>query len=157
MSIEPQWCWNPETPFTKQFPVELKQDMMIVMCGKVPSDAKSFVINFQKGEGANVKIPFQLGVCFQENSEKFMFSSKESADWEPMQDRPISPSIKGTNFKLTFLVWSNCFQVALNAKHILKYNHNERDWKADGINVYGDLQVKDFTVYDIDCKKKVNK
>ncbi|XP_055521853.1 galectin-8-like [Leucoraja erinacea] len=149
MSLNPVVNCTVAVPFNRQFPDALKADSMLVFCGRIPEDSTFFVINLQDGKDPK-NIPFHFGARFEGGQDKIVYSNQQGADWAAMSEVCCDFGKRGSEFKLAFFIWNNCYQVCVNGKHSLIYDR-AADMKIDTINIYGQVQINSVKVYDLRC------
>ncbi|XP_059825232.1 galectin-12-like [Hypanus sabinus] len=149
MALKPIEDWSVKAPFTKRFSQPLKENMMIMVCGTIPTTANQFVINLQQGVEKETAIPFHFGARFDTSPSKVVYSAQKDGNWSPMLDTCCDFGKRGDDFKICFFTWSNCYQACVNGKHILTYDHTTE--KIDSVNIYGDVHISSLRVYDLHC------
>ncbi|XP_069775358.1 galectin-5-like isoform X2 [Narcine bancroftii] len=150
MSLKPIVEWTElNVPFKKKFPQVLREDMMVMICGKIPASAKFFVVNLQDGLESQI-IPFHFAGRFDEGTDKVVFSSQKEGNWAPMLDTCCNFGNRQNGFKINMFIWENCYQVCVNGNHVLTYDHTP-DCKIDTVNIYGEMQIDSIKLYDLRC------
>ncbi|XP_029449680.1 galectin-8 isoform X2 [Rhinatrema bivittatum] len=130
-------------PYVETIHGGLNAGEMVVIHGSVSQDADKFEVDFQCG-GSNTpccNIPFHFNPRFNP-SECIVCNTLAGGKWGTEEITYEMPFEKGKPFKAIFFVFSDNFQVAVNDKHLLLYNHRINLEKVDTLGIYGNVKVQ---------------
>uniref|UniRef100_A0A8C9LCG9 Galectin n=1 Tax=Pavo cristatus TaxID=9049 RepID=A0A8C9LCG9_PAVCR len=116
---------------------------LIVIHGSVPDDADRFQVDLQCGSS----IKPRADVAFHFNP-RFKWSGcvvcntleREKWGWEEITYE--MPFQKGRPFEIVIMILKDKFQVSVNKKHLLLYNHRISLERIDTLGIYGKVQIK---------------
>ncbi|XP_009862768.1 PREDICTED: galectin-8 isoform X2 [Apaloderma vittatum] len=116
---------------------------LIVINGTVPDDADRFQVDLQCGSSTKPR----ADVAFHFNP-RFKWSScivcntleREKWGWEEITYE--MPFQKGKPFEIVIMILKDKFQVSVNKKHLLLYNHRISLERIDTLGIYGKVQIK---------------
>uniref|UniRef100_A0A8C3F9K8 Galectin n=1 Tax=Chrysemys picta bellii TaxID=8478 RepID=A0A8C3F9K8_CHRPI len=112
---------NPVIPYTGAILSGLLPGELVVIQGSVPDDSDRFQVDFQCGSSTKPR----ADVAFHFNPR---FKRSGSIIWKP--------------FKIVFMVLKDKFQVSVNEKHLLLYNHRVNLERIDTLGIYGKVQIR---------------
>ncbi|XP_074118579.1 galectin-8-like isoform X1 [Sminthopsis crassicaudata] len=137
---------NPVTemiPYVGTLSEELGPGKLVVIHGYVPNDADRFQVDFQCGNSMKPRadVAFHFNPRFKRSGHIVCNTlTREKWGWEEITyDMPFE---KGKPFKIMFMVLKDKFQVAVNGKHLLLYEHRIKPDKIDTLGIYGKVQIE---------------
>lgn len=134
--------YSPVIPYVGTIPKQLEPGSLIVVRGHVPGDSDRFQVDLQCGCSVKPRADvafhfnprFKRANCIVCNTLK-----NEKWGWEEITyDMPFS---KEKSFEIVIMVLKDKFQVAVNGKHILLYNHRISSDKIDTLGIYGKVNI----------------
>ncbi|XP_065585963.1 galectin-8 isoform X2 [Cyrtonyx montezumae] len=134
---------NPVIPYVGTILGGLVPGELIVIHGSVPDDADRFQVDLQCGSSVKPR----ADVAFHFNP-RFRWSGcvvcntleREKWGWEEITYE--MPFQKGRPFEIVIMVLKDKFQVSVNKKHLLLYNHRISLGSIDTLGIYGKVQIK---------------
>uniref|UniRef100_A0A8D0HKM6 Galectin n=1 Tax=Sphenodon punctatus TaxID=8508 RepID=A0A8D0HKM6_SPHPU len=134
---------SPVIPYTGTILGGLLPGELIVMNGRVPEDADRFQVDFQCGSSTKPRadVAFHFNPRFKRSGCVICNTlEKEKWGWEEITYE--MPFEKGKPFEIVFMVLRDKFQVAVNGKHLLLYNHRINLEKVDTLGIYGKVHIE---------------
>lgn len=134
--------YNPVIPYVGTIPEQLEPGSLIVVRGHVPGDSDRFQVDLQCGSSVKPRADvafhfnprFKRANCIVCNTLK-----NEKWGWEEItHDMPFS---KEKSFEIVIMVLKDKFQVAVNGKHMLLFNHRIGPDNIDTLGIYGKVNV----------------
>uniref|UniRef100_A0A8D0F6Y9 Galectin n=1 Tax=Strix occidentalis caurina TaxID=311401 RepID=A0A8D0F6Y9_STROC len=122
---------------------------MIVIHGTVPDDADRFQVDLQCGSSIKPRadVAFHFNPRFR-RSGCIVCNTLERERWGWEEITYEMPFQKGESFEIVITILKDKFQVSVNKKHLLLYNHRMSLRKIDTLGIYGKVQIKtiDFSL-----------
>ncbi|XP_030052379.1 galectin-8 [Microcaecilia unicolor] len=115
---------EPMIPYVGTIHGGLNPGEMVVIHGTVSRDADRFQMDFQCGNSNTPRadVAFHFNPRFK-GSGQIVCNTLQAEQWGCEEITYKMPFEKGKQFKITFLILSDKFQVAVNDKHLLLYKH----------------------------------
>ncbi|XP_074118576.1 galectin-8-like isoform X2 [Sminthopsis crassicaudata] len=124
---------------------ELKPGKLTIIHGLVCKDADRFLVDFECRYSMKPHADIAFHFCPRFKKSGYIICNTrimENWGWEEVTyDMPFE---KGKPFKIVFMVLKDKFQVEVNGKHLLFYEHRINPDKIDTLGIYGKL--KDVSV-----------
>ncbi|NXF57696.1 LEG8 protein, partial [Ciccaba nigrolineata] len=116
---------------------------MIVIHGTVPDDADRFQVDLQCGSSIKPRadVAFHFNPRFR-RSGCIVCNTLERERWGWEEITYEMPFQKGESFEIVITILKDKFQVSVNKKHLLLYNHRMSLRKIDTLGIYGKVQIK---------------
>ncbi|NXE21094.1 LEG8 protein, partial [Ardeotis kori] len=116
---------------------------LIVIHGTVPDDADRFQVDLQCGSSIKPRadVAFHFNPRFQ-RSGCIVCNTLEKEKWGWEEITYEMPFEKGKSFEIVIMILKDKFQVAVNKKHLLLYNHRISLERIDTLGIYGKVQIK---------------
>ncbi|NWI25742.1 LEG8 protein, partial [Sula dactylatra] len=116
---------------------------LIVIHGTVPDDADRFQVDLQCGSSIKPRadVAFHFNPRFK-RSGCIVCNTLEREKWGWEEITYEMPFQKGKSFEIAIVILKDKFQVAVNKKHLLLYNHRISLERIDTIGIYGKVQIK---------------
>ncbi|KFQ56777.1 Galectin-8, partial [Nestor notabilis] len=131
----------------------LAPGQLIKIHGTVPDDADRFQVDLQCGSSITPRadVAFHFNPRFK-RSGCIVCNTLERERWGWEEITYEMPFQKGKSFEIVIMILKNKFQVTVNKKHLLLYNHRISLERIDTLGIYGKVQIKsiDF-VPDVTC------
>ncbi|NXE07727.1 LEG8 protein, partial [Lophotis ruficrista] len=116
---------------------------LIVIHGTVPDDADRFQVDLQCGSSIKPRadVAFHFNPRFQ-RSGCIVCNTLEKEKWGWEEITYEMPFEKGKSFEIAIMILKDKFQVTVNKKHLLLYNHRISLERIDTLGIYGKVQIK---------------
>ncbi|KFQ91091.1 Galectin-8, partial [Nipponia nippon] len=116
---------------------------LIVIHGTVPDDADRFQVDLQCGSSIKPRadVAFHFNPRFR-RSGCIVCNTLEREKWGWEEITYKTPFQKGKSFEIVIVILKDKFQVAVNKKHLLLYNHRIGLERIDTLGIYGKVQIK---------------
>ncbi|NWQ69668.1 LEG8 protein, partial [Neopipo cinnamomea] len=116
---------------------------LIVIRGTVPDDADRFQVDLQCGSSIKPRadVAFHFNPRFK-RSGCVVCNTLEREKWGWEEITCEMPFEKGKSFEIVIMILKDKFQVTVNKKHLLLYNHRISLEKIDTLGIYGKVQIK---------------
>ncbi|NWI85983.1 LEG8 protein, partial [Pitta sordida] len=116
---------------------------LIKIHGTVPDDADRFQVDLQCGSSIKPRadVAFHFNPRFK-RSGCIVCNTLEREKWGWEEITYEMPFEKGKSFEIVIMILKDKFQVTVNNKHLLLYNHRIRHEKIDTLGIYGKVQIK---------------
>ncbi|XP_032630926.1 galectin-8 isoform X2 [Chelonoidis abingdonii] len=134
---------NPVIPYTGTILSGLLPGELVVIQGSVPDDSDRFQVDFQCGNSTKPRadVAFHFNPRFK-RSGSIICNTLEKERWGWEEITYHMPFQKGKPFKIVFMVLKDKFQVSVNEKHLLLYNHRINLERIDTLGIYGKVQIQ---------------
>ncbi|XP_067392070.1 galectin-8 isoform X2 [Emydura macquarii macquarii] len=134
---------NPVIPYTGTIIGGLLPGELVVIKGSVPDDADRFQVDFQCGSSTEPRadVAFHFNPRFK-RSGCIVCNTLKEGRWGSEEITYQMPFQKGKTFEIVFMVLKNKFQVSVNKKHLLLYNHRVNLERIDTLGIYGKVQIQ---------------
>ncbi|KAM9154481.1 galectin-8 isoform 2-T2 [Pangshura tecta] len=134
---------NPVIPYTGTIINGLLPGELVVIQGSVPEDSDRFQVDFQCGSSTKPRadVAFHFNPRFK-RSGSIICNTLEEEKWGWEEITYQMPFQKGKPFKIVFMVLKDKFQVSVNEKHLLLYNHRINLKRIDTLGIYGKVQIQ---------------
>ncbi|KAJ7416714.1 Galectin-8 [Willisornis vidua] len=134
---------NPVIPYVGTILDGLTPGELIVIHGTVPDDADRFQVDLQCGSSIKPRadVAFHFNPRFK-RSGCIVCNTLERERWGWEEITYEMPFEKGKSFEIVIMVLKDKFQVTVNKKHLLLYNHRINLEKIDTLGIYGKVQIK---------------
>ncbi|XP_074674508.1 galectin-8 [Strix aluco] len=134
---------NPTIPYVGTIHGGLVPGNMIVIHGTVPDDADRFQVDLQCGSSIKPRadVAFHFNPRFR-RSGCIVCNTLERERWGWEEITHEMPFQKGESFEIVITILKDKFQVSVNKKHLLLYNHRMSLRKIDTLGIYGKVQIK---------------
>ncbi|KAM6081887.1 galectin-8 isoform 2-T2 [Chlamydotis macqueenii] len=134
---------NPIIPHVGTIFGGLAPGVLIVIHGTVPDDADRFQVDLQCGSSIKPRadVAFHFNPRFQ-RSGCIVCNTLEKEKWGWEEITYEMPFEKGKSFEIVIMILKDKFQVTVNKKHLLLYNHRISLEKIDTLGIYGKVQIK---------------
>ncbi|NXX19782.1 LEG8 protein, partial [Podargus strigoides] len=116
---------------------------LIVIHGTVPDDADRFQVDLQCGSSIKPRadVAFHFNPRFK-RSGCIVCNTLEREKWGWEEITYEMPFQKGKPFEIVIMILKDKFQVTVNKKHLLLYNHRISLERIDTLGIYGKVQIK---------------
>uniref|UniRef100_A0A8C3GEZ1 Galectin n=1 Tax=Cairina moschata TaxID=8855 RepID=A0A8C3GEZ1_CAIMO len=116
---------------------------LIVIHGSVPDDADRFQVDLQCGSSIKPRadVAFHFNPRFK-RSGCIVCNTLESEKWGWEEITYEMPFEKGKSFEMAIMILKDKFQVTVNKKHLLLYNHRISLQRIDTLGIYGKVHIK---------------
>ncbi|NWV06562.1 LEG8 protein, partial [Ptilonorhynchus violaceus] len=116
---------------------------LIVIHGTVPDDADRFQVDLQCGSSTKPRadVAFHFNPRFK-RSGCIVCNTLEREKWGWEEITYEMPFEKGKPFEIVIMILKDKFQVSVNKKHLLLYNHRISLKNIDTLGIYGKVQIK---------------
>ncbi|NWX08494.1 LEG8 protein, partial [Caloenas nicobarica] len=116
---------------------------LIVIHGTVPDDADRFQVDLQCGSSIKPRadVAFHFNPRFK-RSGCIVCNTLEKEKWGWEEITYEMPFQKGNSFEIIIMILKDKFQVTVNKKHLLLYNHRISLERIDTLGIYGKVQIK---------------
>ncbi|KFQ11886.1 Galectin-8, partial [Haliaeetus albicilla] len=116
---------------------------LIMIHGTVPDDADRFQVDLQCGSSTKPRadVAFHFNPRFKRSS-CIVCNTLEREKWGWEEITYEMPFQKGKSFEIVIMILKDKFQVAVNKKHLLLYNHRISLGRIDTLGIYGKVQIK---------------
>ncbi|GAB0187082.1 galectin-8 isoform X1 [Grus americana] len=145
MSLDglPKTISNPIIPYVGTILHELVPGQLIVIHGTVPDDADRFQVDLQCGSSIKPRadVAFHFNPRFK-RSGYIVCNTLEREKWGWEEITYEMPFQKGKSFEIVIMILKDKFQVSVNKKHLLLYNHRISFEKINTLGIYGKVQIK---------------
>ncbi|XP_064504815.1 galectin-8 isoform X2 [Pseudopipra pipra] len=134
---------NPVIPYVGTILGGLAPGELIVIHGAVPDDADRFQVDLQCGSSIKPRadVAFHFNPRFK-RSGCIVCNTLEREKWGREEITYEMPFEKGKSFEIVIMILKDKFQVTVNKKHLLLYNHRISLEKIDTLGIYGKVQIK---------------
>ncbi|KFZ49568.1 Galectin-8 [Antrostomus carolinensis] len=134
---------NPIIPYVGTILGGLVPGELIVIHGTVPDDADRFQVDLQCGSSIKPRadIAFHFNPRFK-RSGCIVCNTLEREKWGWEEITYEMPFQKGKSFEIVIMILKDKFQVTVNKKHLLLYNHRISLERIDTLGIYGKVQIK---------------
>ncbi|XP_009462152.1 PREDICTED: galectin-8 [Nipponia nippon] len=134
---------NPIIPYVGTIVGGLVPGQLIVIHGTVPDDADRFQVDLQCGSSIKPRadVAFHFNPRFR-RSGCIVCNTLEREKWGWEEITYKTPFQKGKSFEIVIVILKDKFQVAVNKKHLLLYNHRIGLERIDTLGIYGKVQIK---------------
>ncbi|XP_068795324.1 galectin-8 isoform X1 [Struthio camelus] len=156
-SDEPQKTINnPIIPYVGTILGGLVPGQLVVIHGSVPDDADRFQVDFQCGSSIKPRadVAFHFNPRFK-RSGCVVCNTLEKEKWGWEEITYEMPFQKGKSFEIIIMVLKDKFQVTVNEKHLLLYNHRISLERIDTLGIYGKVRIKSIDFISNDLKQKM--
>nr|XP_033793534.1 LOW QUALITY PROTEIN: galectin-8 [Geotrypetes seraphini] len=128
---------EPMIPYIGTIHGGLNPGEIVVIHGTVSRDADRFQVDFQCGSSITPRadVAFHFNPRFK-GSGQIVCNTLQDEKWGWEEITYKMPFEKGKQFKITFLILSDKFQVCLNDKHILLYKHRINLERVNTLAIY---------------------
>ncbi|XP_038642139.1 galectin-9B-like isoform X2 [Scyliorhinus canicula] len=143
--VEQLPIYNPIIPFTGVIFGGLQDGKMVIIQGQVPGHAKRFAVDFQCGSSVKPRadVAFHFNLRYDEGA--VVCNTLERECWGREERASQIPTSRGSYFEMIFNVRSYCYQVSVNGKHFIDFNHRLSYGRVDTLKISGDVQVNAIT------------
>ncbi|NXU71596.1 LEG8 protein, partial [Oreotrochilus melanogaster] len=116
---------------------------LIVINGAVPDDADRFQVDLQCGSSIKPRadVAFHFNPRFK-RSGCIVCNTLEREKWGWEETTYEMPFQKGKSFEIVIMVLKDKFQVSVNKKHLLLYNHRVSLERIDTLGIYGKVHIE---------------
>ncbi|KFV18995.1 Galectin-8, partial [Tauraco erythrolophus] len=130
-------------PYVGTIPGDLVPGELIVIYGTVPDDADRFQVDLQCGSSVKPRadVAFHFNPRFK-RSGCIVCNTLERERWGWEEITYEMPFQKGKSFEIVIMVLKDKFQVTVNKKHLLLYNHRISLERIDTLGIYGRVLIK---------------
>ncbi|XP_031958140.1 galectin-8 isoform X3 [Corvus moneduloides] len=134
---------NPAIPYVGTIHGGLVPGELIVIHGTVPDDADRFQVDLQCGSSIKPRadVAFHFNPRFK-RSGCIVCNTLEREKWGWEEITYEMPFEKGKSFEIVIMILKDKFQVMVNKKHLVLYNHRISLEKIDTLGIYGKVQIK---------------
>ncbi|XP_071595143.1 galectin-8-like isoform X1 [Heliangelus exortis] len=134
---------NPIIPYVGTILGGLVPGELIVINGAVPDDADRFQVDLQCGSSIKPRadVAFHFNPRFK-RSGCIVCNTLEREKWGWEEITYEMPFQKGMSFEIVIMVLKDKFQVSVNKKHLLLYNHRVSLERIDTLGIYGKVHIK---------------
>ncbi|NXH10352.1 LEG8 protein, partial [Bucco capensis] len=134
---------NPIIPYVGTILGGLAPGKLIVIHGTVPEDADRFQVDLQCGSSIKPRadVAFHFNPRFK-RSGCIVCNTLEREKWGWEEITYQMPFQKGKLFEIVIMILKDKFQVTVNKKHLLLYNHRISLERIDTLGIYGKVQIK---------------
>ncbi|KFP20361.1 Galectin-8 [Egretta garzetta] len=134
---------NPIIPYVGTIHGGLVPGELIVVHGTVPDDADRFQVDLQCGSSIKPRadVAFHFNPRFK-RSGCIVCNTLEKEKWGWEEITYEMPFQKGNSFEIVIMILKDKFQVTVNKKHLLLYNHRISLERIDTLGIYGKVQIK---------------
>ncbi|XP_074846222.1 galectin-8 isoform X1 [Carettochelys insculpta] len=134
---------NPVIPYTGTILGGLLPGELVVIRGSVPDVSDRFQVDFQCGSSSKPRadVAFHFNPRFK-RSGCIVCNTLEKERWGWEEITYEMPFQKDKPFELVFMVLKDKFQVSVNGKHLLLYNHRINLERIDTLGIYGKVQIQ---------------
>ncbi|XP_075002618.1 galectin-8 isoform X2 [Calonectris borealis] len=134
---------NPIIPYVGTILGGLVPGELIVIHGTVPDDADRFQVDLQCGSSIKPRadVAFHFNPRFK-RSGCIVCNTLEREKWGWEEITYEMPFQKGKSFEIVIMILKDKFQVTVNKKHLLLYNHRINLERIDTLGIYGKVQIK---------------
>ncbi|KFW70700.1 Galectin-8 [Pygoscelis adeliae] len=134
---------NPIIPYVGTILGGLVPGELIVIHGTVPDDADRFQVDLQCGSSIKPRadVAFHFNPRFK-RSGCIVCNTLEREKWGWEEITYEMPFQKGKSFEIVIMILKDKFQVTVNKKHLLLYNHRISLERIDTLGIYGKVQIK---------------
>ncbi|XP_062428153.1 galectin-8 isoform X2 [Rhea pennata] len=134
---------NPMIPYVGTILGGLVPGELVVIHGSVPDDADRFQVDFQCGSSIKPRadVAFHFNPRFK-RSGCIVCNTLEKEKWGWEEITYKMPFQKGKSFEIVIMVLKDKFQVTVNEKHLLLYNHRISLERIDTLGIYGKVRIK---------------
>ncbi|XP_015477441.1 galectin-8 isoform X2 [Parus major] len=134
---------NPIIPYVGTIHGGLVPGELIVIHGTVPDDADRFQVDLQCGSSIKPRadVAFHFNPRFK-RSGCIVCNTLEREKWGWEEITYEMPFEKGKSFEIVIMILKDKFQVTVNKKHLLLYNHRISLEKIDTLGIYGKVQIR---------------
>uniref|UniRef100_A0A6G1RK44 Galectin n=1 Tax=Hypotaenidia okinawae TaxID=2861861 RepID=A0A6G1RK44_9GRUI len=134
---------NPLIPYVGTIHGGLVPGKQIVIHGTVPDDADRFQVDLQCGSSIKPRadVAFHFNPRFK-RSGCIVCNTLEREKWGWEEITYEMPFQKGKSFQIVILVLQDKFQVTVDKKHLLLYNHRISLERIDTLGISGKVWIK---------------
>ncbi|KFU89546.1 Galectin-8 [Chaetura pelagica] len=134
---------NPIIPYVGTILGGLVPGELIVIHGTVPDDADRFQVDLQCGSSIKPRadVAFHFNPRFK-RSGCVVCNTLEREKWGWEEITYEMPFQKGKSFEIVIMILKDKFQVTVNKKHLLLYNHRISLERIDTLGIYGKVHIK---------------
>ncbi|KFQ28417.1 Galectin-8 [Merops nubicus] len=134
---------NPVIPYVGTILGGLVPGELIVIHGAVPDDADRFQVDLQCGSSIKPRadVAFHFNPRFKK-SGCIVCNTLEGEKWGWEEITYEMPFQKGKSFEIVIMILKDKFQVTVNKKHLLIYNHRISLERIDTLGIYGKVHIK---------------
>ncbi|NXF35790.1 LEG8 protein, partial [Nyctibius bracteatus] len=134
---------NPIIPYVGTIHGGLVPGELIVIHGTVPDDADRFQLDLQCGSSIKPRadVAFHFNPRFK-RSGCIVCNTLESEKWGWEEITYEMPFQKGKSFEIVIMILKDKFQVTVNKRHLLLYNHRISLKRIDTLGIYGKVQIR---------------
>ncbi|XP_062861119.1 uncharacterized protein LOC134323515 [Trichomycterus rosablanca] len=148
---------SPALPYMGLIPGGIKPQMAVFFQGTVPANAKSFAINFQKGQAAGADIAFQFNSRIGDN---IYLNSFRNGSWEKEETVSDNPFTSGSPLIMFIVIKPEGYEIFANGRRPFMFKHRIPVEKVSTLAISGDvsLSVCGFiNTWDSSCLTEVMK
>ncbi|KFR09677.1 Galectin-8, partial [Opisthocomus hoazin] len=115
----------------------------IVIRGTVPDDADRFQVDLQCGSSTQPRadVAFHLNPRFKKHG-CVVCNTLEREKWGWEEITYHMPFQKGKPFEIVIMILKDKFQVSVNKRHLLLYNHRISLERIDTLGIYGQVHIE---------------
>ncbi|XP_069708492.1 galectin-8 isoform X5 [Phaenicophaeus curvirostris] len=134
---------NPIIPYVAEIPGGLIPGELVVIHGTVPEDADRFQVDFQCGSSIKPRadVAFHFNPRFK-RSGCIVCNTLEQEKWGWEEITYEMPFQKGKSFEIVIMILKDKFQVSVDKKHVVLYNHRVSLERIDTLGIYGKVQIE---------------
>ncbi|XP_047659001.1 neoverrucotoxin subunit beta-like [Tachysurus fulvidraco] len=141
---------NPSKPYLRSIPGGLRPGLALFFQGVVPSDCKSFEINFQTSPTYEDDIAFH----FSPRISSVVLNTRRNGTWDQnWVETPGGPFVCGAAFDIIMVVKSECYEVMVNGQVSYTFEHRIPVDKVTTLNINGDVFMNSFAITEVDDMK----
>ncbi|NXP45515.1 LEG8 protein, partial [Heliornis fulica] len=120
----------------------------IVIHGTVPDDADRFQVDLQCGSSTNPRadVAFHFNPRFKRFETYIVCNTLERERWGWEEITYEMPFQKGKSFQIIIMVLRDKFQVSVNKRHLLLYNHRISLERIDTLGISGKVWIKTIDI-----------
>ncbi|NXX93725.1 LEG8 protein, partial [Centropus bengalensis] len=130
-------------PYVGAIPGDLVPGELIVIRGTVLQDADRFQVDFQCGDSIKPRadVAFHFNPRFK-RSGCIVCNTLRDERWGWEEITREMPFQKGVSFEVVIMILKDKFQVSVNKKHLLLYNHRLSLESINTLGIYGKVAIK---------------
>ncbi|XP_061847032.1 galectin-8 isoform X2 [Colius striatus] len=134
---------SPVMPYVGTILGGLLPGELIVIHGSIPDNADRFQVDLQCGSSINPRadVAFHFNPRFK-RSGCVVCNTLEGEKWGYEEITYEMPFQKGKSFEIIIMILKDKFQVAVNKKHLLLYNHRIKLERIDTLGIYGNVHIR---------------
>ncbi|KAI5616329.1 hypothetical protein C0J50_24166, partial [Silurus asotus] len=125
-------------PYVGPIPGGIKPGMRLHVVGTVPANAQQFQINFKTGVKDSDDVAFHFNPRFGQCVYMNIF---RKGAWQKEELGPDKPFVKGSPFKLLFIINKDNYEVHVNGSHIYTFSHRIPLESVTTLAILGDVLI----------------